>query len=1678
MQNTDVLERDESTHHRSNGLAVQPPSDGNAHDSHPNGSPSHACTSGQPHADDATPDRSQTPGGGPPNKRRKLDDASRPSRPPSPPWKRIEADGPTSFMVDGKRRSGRMNLLPAEQSPQPDTRRSSRRALQKSTSSSNLTKTAGSYKGRKTAAAAAAAAASPTPKATKPQRHAKSSAVPSPTHKTPGRKPKAAEHAQSTPARAQQAANATHGTSRRKRAEANSTPNGVPRRKSGRISEAQSAAEAHAAQDGYSGSRGGGTSPLAQRPKIDLDGPVELPFLHPLQARPGDENSSFARWLEQDDPLAGEDAKKLTWEEAQEEARLRLRILDAAEPGGVLSEERCSKYAVEAEEEPPPRYGPWDHIAAHACHFRKLLMKEHREHVQTARRLAHECAEAWRTREEAKQAKLKAERPKTKEEIEEEEKEDAEKRYRQLVRDMQQTWVLVKAEVDKRRQDRWLEEQEKLGKQTMKSLLHQSTALLKERRNMAGSMQSSDDEDDFESFMEDEEDDMETESRMASTRPASSMAEKEGGTERGETDMGSENMSSDESEEDPLPDDDDANLTQEQLREKYAKLQLPDPVSSDEDEDEDEDEEDEEDDDDEPGLADLLTNGHVDKPDSSPALDSVINESRPNGIDPATIELDAVDDILMDDEDDDSDMDMDSDSDEGSATEPDEELEEGSEEEEEDEEDEGLGTWGFLSAQEISDLKKKAAEQVEDTAEATPPDEDGTPPPEEDPELMEDVTPRPVENGHVEGPSATTLDREPATVNSTNGVTEVQSPPEEMAVSDSMEDLQKPEGAKETEEAAEEIEEVTEPTSTLRTPVPSLFRGKLRPYQHEGLDWLAGLYNGETNGILADEMGLGKTIQTIALLAHLAVEKEVWGPHLVVVPTSVMLNWEMEFKKFCPGFKVMAYYGSIEERRRKRQGWMNDDMWNVVITSYQLILHDAAAFKKRSWHYLILDEAHNIKNFQTQRWQTLLTFKTSKRLLLTGTPLQNNLQELWSLLFFLMPSGDDGNGGFAALSNFTTALARPANQILDQGRQELDAEAQATVKQLHEVLRPYLLRRLKADVEKQMPGKYEHVVYCRLSKRQRQLYDGFMGRADTRQILSGGNYMSIMNCLMSLRKVCNHPDLFETRQIVTSFAMRKSVPADFEIQELLVRRRFLREEEEKVDLDFLNLNLVQNESTPAIQSQRIQAIQAIRPFEGLIERQTRRLKPAGQFDGRTAASIASYLEHESNRSVLEHLQNCLRVTRQRAQRKPIYGRGLIEQLTVNDSPQQMITSRGPKKKQTYGDWYMNTHSMWQDVVPTLEERAECYKSTIQKFSCVTPAVVANDLPGLTLGEERVAMIRSTMPVSKPDPFHESRVRLSIAFPDKRLLQYDCGKLQRLAKLLRDLQAGGHRALIFTQMTKVLDVLETFLNIHGHRYLRLDGATKIEQRQILTDRFNNDPRILCFILSSRSGGLGINLTGADTVIFYDLDWNPAMDKQCQDRCHRIGQTRDVHIYRFVSEYTIEANILRKSNQKRLLDDVIIQKGDFTTDYFNRLTYKDAFDEIPEADDEEANAAMDRVLGNMGGPDPSGIAPVLEGIEDKEDTEAAKVAQKEIVHEVHIDDADFDENASRPSATPKTSVPPTPAPGEEGDLDELPHVDEYMIRLWEWEMRDVPLGPPPDKRRRKSRKGQEHRVRRRR
>lgn len=1428
-----------------------------------------------------------------------------------------------------------------------------------------------------------------------------------------------------------------------------------------------------------------------QRLKLRVREPTLLrttPAAYPLPRK----HASFEEWLKQDDPLEGEEGAHLTPDQERREARLRLRIAEAAEPGGRLSEGICTRWIPESFQEPQaPRYGHWSYLSTHAVRFRKLMQQEHERHVKTAKLVAQSCQTAvatldkWAFLREAKSAK----------EVWKEQWEYQVKRYKQVISDIKMRWQLATAEVNMLRLQQWEKEQEALGKEALDEMLDKSTKLLHQHRMPSSSVGPTDSEIGTpRAGSETDEDDEQSHSGS------------EGSEESGE-DEDSENMSESSDEDDSAEGaDEDQDLSPEALRQKYADALAQQPSDPEASEDQDEEVEERSEADEDTSMQDV--GEHIDSEsriEESTIVDQSELDNEAEGQNETEIkdeeqvnrdleayqppDLEEVDDALLDDEDESTDMDSDMGTDEDESEEGDES---GSEEE-----DQGFGLMGFFSKKDLQALKGE--DQQSEHAESAAVDHSGN-----DPHAGGDLDP--ADSTILQKEDENVQDAEEAPAALVNGAETNES--KEPSPSESMLLSQNADTAPTTPST---------PRGPSRVEVPTqLLRGTLREYQHDGLDWLAKMYAGGRNGILADEMGLGKTIQTIALLAHLALEHEVWGPHLIVVPTSVILNWEMEFKKWCPGFKILTYYGTQEERKRKRQGWLNDDRWNVVITSYQLILQDTAAFKKRGWHYLVLDEAHNIKNFQTQRWQTLLTFKTHSRLLLTGTPLQNNLQELWSLLYFLMPAGTDGAGGFADLEKFLNSMKTPAHQILDQGREKLDAEAQARVKKLHEVLRPYLLRRLKSEVEKQMPAKYEHVVYCRLSKRQRQLYDEFMGRADTKRTLASGNYMSIINCLMSLRKVCNHPDLFETRQIVTSFAMPKSVVADYEVKELLVRRRLLVGE--KIDLEYSGFMPTALERFSRHESTRLHQLQPLRQLEDLIARQTRKLQASSTTpDCSSIDSCISHIANEAQRSVLEQLRNRLEHQRRFFERWVVYGTDLVRLLTMPDrfhiprptiKLQRSIKPEGGKDLEgtSFGAWYLNDCRSLYDMMPSLPEVARQTEVLVRKFGAVTPAIVAEDVTPLTLTKKGVSLIREVQSItapeppssqrhpfrpyhtSPPDPYHEARIRLSIQFPDKRLLQYDCGKLQRLATLLRELQTGGHRCLIFTQMTKVLDILEQFLNIHGHRYLRLDGATKIEQRQILTDRFNNDPRILAFILSSRSGGLGINLTGADTVIFYDLDWNPAMDKQCQDRCHRIGQTRDVHIYRFVSEYTIEANILRKSNQKRLLDDVIIQKGEFTTDYFNRVTYRDALElddaALHEGGDAEANAAMDRVLNEA-----TGLGKVFETVEEKEDAFAAKVAAREDADVV--DEGDFREGAVSEA---KTSGMQTPVgetkdvlsrldaemEGEKENVDpveeevELPNVDEYMVRFLQWDLRNVPV-VPRDRTKKKSKKGKDFRRR---
>ncbi|KAI6084541.1 SNF2 family domain-containing protein [Hypoxylon rubiginosum] len=1650
--------------------------------------------------------------------------ATRRPKPESPPWKKIEAEGPTSFTENGKRRSGRTNQIPLELQP-PGNRRLTRGSLHNAHPPTPVKDkrqvTNGHVNGTQRSASAAKSVPSKasTPSA-KPNTRRSLANDFKPPSKTRRRSP--TPPSQTTPPRrstrtqrsSRSLRDVPNTPTRDRNVPTDESPNLRPTKIRLRL-KASTIPTVHPAQVNVLPGQ------TIARPKISSD-------FHEFVDRAPAIGVKDGGWLD----LADE-GEPYTQEAAEKDATTITRIEAEAEPGGLLSEERSSLFVPELAEEPPRQWAHMDHLIKQMANFRKLMGIEQTRHKAAAKRLAEACRDEWLRRQ-----------PKTVEQIEAEARAAWIVRYRVVIKTIGGTWDNVRTEVNRRRLEEWEAAEQKRVKAALNEAVNMSELKLQARRAHFDSEPISDeDEDDMEES--DEEADNEDDDDLGPDEE--SMGEESAGGED------EDNMTSSDDDDDAKSTISDEGLTQDQLRQKYANIpDLPqdstDRPGSDNDQlttelddlGETSDESIDMDDDMGSSDEDMDSVENDDQPDSGEDSE---DDGAPSGLlglffgkselqklqqDVATEEPSSQQDIDMADSPEAADMvspntktlgkviqngEL-----SGDTTSPDHSssrLTNGAlvhtETTVQDHDKAALAGAASATAQ----LQKDPYAANKPNAPATIPE----PLQAQDVEMeiigaVEQVKTNAKTNGSITAGKQVV----PSVETRAGPTDQAQASPDTDAITIPSRDRSQSPRTSDTKPS-----EVDTASSILksgasrssspqhqvpRTEVPFLLRGTLREYQHYGLDWLAGLYRNQTNGILADEMGLGKTIQTIALLAHLACNHEVWGPHLVIVPTSVMLNWEMEFKKWCPGFKVLSYYGSIEERKRKRQGWKSDDIWNVCITSYQIVLQDQQVFKRRQWHYMILDEAHNIKNFKSKRWQTLLTFNTRARLLLTGTPLQNNLTELWSLLFFLMPS-ENGVGGFADLAEFQDWFHKPESQILESGREQMDDEARAIIAKLHKVLRPYLLRRLKADVEKQMPAKYEHVEFCRLSRRQRELYDGFLARADTRQALSSGNYISVINCLMQLRKVCNHPDLFVERPIMTSFRQRRSVLAQYEgtrghLRDSLLAPKFMS----AVNISFLNLVPTEHENLSKTMCERVSELSAYRSLTELKEAQRERAQAAySNLDPSTVESNIVYLESAARWGRFEELQHAVYLNALRRQQRPIYGKQLTDFLTLNlsDRPHKPR----PKIPQKIMSWFEEDSPALRSMVPTLDQRAASMKATISKFSCVTPAVVTRDFDRFLLGPEGVETFGDTnLRLSAPiryapfmqkeapaDPWHEARMRLSIQFPDKRLLQYDCGKLQALDRLLRRLQSGGHRALIFTQMTKVLDILEQFLNIHGHKYLRLDGATKVEQRQILTDRFNHDPRILCFILSTRSGGLGINLTGADTVIFYDQDWNPAMDKQCQDRCHRIGQTRDVHIYRLVSEHTIEANILRKASQKQMLDDVVIQEGGFTTDYFNKLSVRDVIGDTPGASDVVGDA-MDRVLGGVENSDQRTVGRVLEQAEDREDVDAAHVAEKEIQE----DEADFAEKPTTASASGTSSARPgTPTTrdvsatpglnrsnlgGVDDALEEVENnawgerihnIDEYMLAAMSKQLEGTALELPKDKKKGKNKKGKDTRKR---
>uniref|UniRef100_A0A8C5QJ60 E1A binding protein p400 n=1 Tax=Leptobrachium leishanense TaxID=445787 RepID=A0A8C5QJ60_9ANUR len=299
----------------------------------------------------------------------------------------------------------------------------------------------------------------------------------------------------------------------------------------------------------------------------------------------------------------------------------------------------------------------------------------------------------------------------------------------------------------------------------------------------------------------------------------------------------------------------------------------------------------------------------------------------------------------------------------------------------------------------------------------------------------------------------------------------------------------------------------------VKTSPLALLHGCLRDYQQVGLEWMEKLYKQNLNGILADEPGLGKNVQVISLMARLACNEGNWGPHLFIVRSCKILKWELEFKRWCPGLKLLLYFGRQRELRKKRQKWEEPNSFNICITSYKQFFKGHQAFMKIRWKYLVMDEVHQIKNMIEKHWDAIFNLPSQNRLLLRDTLLQNTWRDHWNMLHFLIPG-----------------LSRPYLDFPVKGNGEDNQEnCHKMFIMLHRVIRPFVLRRSKREVEKQLTKKYEHVLKCRLSNRQKALYEDVILQPGTQEALKGGHFVSVLHVLVQLQKICNHPELVDPR---------------------------------------------------------------------------------------------------------------------------------------------------------------------------------------------------------------------------------------------------------------------------------------------------------------------------------------------------------------------------------------------------------------------------------------------------------------------------------------------------------------------------------------------------------------------
>ncbi|XP_054906488.1 E1A-binding protein p400 isoform X6 [Poeciliopsis prolifica] len=1013
-------------------------------------------------------------------------------------------------------------------------------------------------------------------------------------------------------------------------------------------------------------------------------------------------------------------------------------------------------------------------------------------------------------------------------------------------------------------------------------------------------------------------------------------------------------------------------------------------------------------------------------------------------------------------------------------------------------------------------------------------------------------------------------------------------------------------------------------TTSAHSPAPALLHGLLREYQQIGVDWLVSLHKKRLNGILADETGLGKTVQTVAYLAHLAGQEGIWGPHLIVVRTCKLLSWELEFKRWCPGLKILLYQGKRRERRYKRMLWEDSNSFHVCVTSYKLLMKDQRHFLKKRWRHLVLDEVQLIKNMTEKQWETIFSLRSEQRILLIHTPLQNTLKEFWTMIHFLLPG-----------------ITRPYSDFPIKGDSDENQDyCHKLVIRLHRMIQPFILRRSKRDVEKQLPKKYEHILKCRLSNRQKTLYEDILTQPGTQEALKSGHFVSVLQVLMQLQRVCNHPELVVPRESSSAYfssSLQYNVPSlvlgaieedasqtanlslfnlinnenrltRYQTEEAIPKLRVTQQLIEEIytapqppprpkPCPIKPMRLFQpvqygtkpegrlaaignaagqrpptsslstgtlvstvsqsgqvrgkspvtaptapptshavgtatqrpqatptvsssNNNTasssiassgnsgngqhvlgatplalgqtlagtvvgsmtsisqagvtqvprpglapshaiqPSLLSQRLvltSQAQARLPsgdvvkiaqlanmagsqnrisqpetpvtlqFQGnkftLSHSQLRQLttgqplqlqgtlgnilqivsapgqpiiRPPGSMVMQTmpqtvpasspaatpgtphpalsmaqqalgatsnATSSTSKLttaghgasleaSEEKSQQLKERLSRLFEANEQRCNRRVLYGSDLLQACTL--SPESAHTAL------TAGGWRwvgrescsraqrtcVGTTSVLQSALLTVENHHEAAGSLIKRLTCVVPAAVAPPPhlyaadPSVSYRLQQKSFQQQLLEASEPHSadIHHLASRHFLARPDLQLMQMDSGKLEALAILLQKLRSESRRVLIFTQMFKMLDILEAFLDHRQLKYVRIDESLTYEETQENMRTFNTNKQVFCSILTNCCCSEVGTIVDADTIIFYDTDLNPSMDVRTQEWCEKVGRSKDIHIYRLESGNSIEEKLL-KNGTKELIREVVAQGTDYSLAFLTQSTIQD-------------------------------------------------------------------------------------------------------------------------------------------